>query len=73
MSASELELHQRLLEDLAKEASGGEVYLDGDGQPRWSVIVGHVVSGIPDARSSDRLSLDTSDTDITGVRSGTRS
>ncbi|NUP04433.1 MAG: hypothetical protein HOW73_00040 [Polyangiaceae bacterium] len=73
MSLLDLQRYQRLFEELARDAIGGELALEGEGQPRWVVPIGQASSGIPGARSSETTSIDTADTDVTAVRYGGRS
>lgn len=70
MSGAELQDHQRLLEELAREASSGEAFLAPDGHERWSVLIGHTQSGVPDGRTSEATAREPSDTDVTAVRVG---
>jgi hypothetical protein len=70
MSTADLQDHQRLLEELAREASSGEAFLAPDGHERWSILVGHARSGVPDGRTSEATSREASDTDVTAVRVG---
>lgn len=67
LTEAEVEAHQRLLEDLAREAANGEAYLDVTGFERWSLHVGQQVSGAPHGRSSGATAV-VSDTDITPIR-----
>jgi hypothetical protein len=68
LTAADLAAHRALLEDLAKEASSGEAYLDAEGQERWSLIIGHAVSGVPLERASGAEALDDPPIDLTTIR-----
>jgi len=68
LGQAELSAHRLLLEDLAKEATGGEAYLDAEGQERWSLVAGHVQSGVPIGRSSGAAALDDPPIDLTTIR-----
>lgn len=75
LSMLELQLHQRLLEELLRDAASGEVMLAAEGQPRWGVTVGNPTSGVPGAPNSHVSGardpeVDDADTDITAVRYG---
>lgn len=68
LSAGDLAAHRTLIEDLAKEASAGEAYVDAEGQERWSLIVGQTVSGVPIERASGAEALDEPPIDLTTIR-----
>lgn len=75
LSPLELQLYQRLLEELLRDAASGEVMLTPEGRPRWAVSVGHAASGVPGAPTSHvegsaGRDADDADTDITAVRFG---
>lgn len=67
-SLADVAAHRALLEDLVKEASAGETYLDVEGQERWSLIVGQAVSGVPVERTSGAAALDEPTIDLTTIR-----
>jgi hypothetical protein len=68
LAAQDLAAHRALLEDLAKEASSGEAYLDAEGLERWSLLVGQAVSGVPLERTSGAEALDDPPIDLTTIR-----
>jgi hypothetical protein len=68
LTGADLAAHRALLEDLAKEASSGEAYLDTDGQERWSIIMGQTVSGVPLERASGAAAFDDPPIDLTTIR-----
>lgn len=70
MTAVECQLHQRLLEELCREAAAGDAYLAPDGSPRWIGHAGMSTSGIPGQPVSERTQIEEADTDITGLKHG---
>ena len=68
LGAAEVAAHRSLLEDLVREASTGEAYLDVDGQERWALTLGHAVSGVPRERASGAEALDDPPIDLTTIR-----
>lgn len=68
LGGADLAAHRALLEDLAKEASSGEAYLDVEGQERWSLLIGQAVSGVPLQRASGAEALDDPPIDLTTIR-----
>jgi hypothetical protein len=70
MSPVERQLHQRLLEELCREAAAGDAYLAPEGVARWVGHAGMATSGIPGKPVSERTLIEEADTDITGLKHG---